>query len=123
VVEERRERRTNPRFLCELMTFVHPEGAEPLVGESADLGMGGLSARIDRELAVEAPVRVLLTLSLGWSETDFLSIPAKVVWCRREGEVFAVGVSFDEISDAQRRRLECLVRLLGGELDSIRAQV
>jgi c-di-GMP-binding flagellar brake protein YcgR len=120
---DRRERRTNPRFVCELMTFLHPEDAEPIAGESADLGMGGLAARIDRELVVESRIQVLLTLSLGWSETDFLRIPAKVVWCRHEGDAYVVGVQFDEIDEAERRRLEVLVRVLGGALDSIRAQV
>jgi c-di-GMP-binding flagellar brake protein YcgR len=123
VASDDRERRTNPRFVCELMTFLHPEGGEPLAGESSDLSMGGLSAHLDRELAVGTALQVVLTLSLGWSEADFLRIPAKVVWCRKDGERFAAGVRFDELAERERRRLESLVRLLGGELDSIRAHV
>lgn len=105
------------------MTFLHPDGADPIAGESADLSMGGLSARLDHELAVASRLQVLLTLTLGWSETDFLRVPARVIWCRREDDGVRVGVKFDELREGERRRLEVLVRLLGGELDSLRAQV
>jgi len=56
-----------------------------------DLGLGGLSAELDRKL--EASQILELEFSLPGSELS-LRLPARVQWCRRRDERWHVGMAF-----------------------------
>ena len=59
-------------------------------GRISDLGLGGLSARIDRCLAQGEILTVEFTL-----KSSVLKIQAKVQWCRREEDGWQLGLAFE----------------------------
>lgn len=114
------ERRKHPRFECELLACVFDEAGESYAADSIDVSETGVALRLDRVLEVDARVEVLLTVHFGWTETDFVRLPGRIVWCRRDGEGARLGVEFcSEDLETQRDRLALLIRAVGAELGSV----
>jgi hypothetical protein len=113
------ERRANPRFVCELRTYVLDAAGSMFSGISADLSRTGASVRLATSLEPGSRVQLHLRLMLGWTASDFLMLPARVVRCEPAGDAYQLGVELDALDEAQAGRLDLLVRVLEGELDAV----
>jgi hypothetical protein len=113
------ERRANPRFVCELRTYVLDVKGSMVSGTSADLSRSGASVRLSAPLEPGERVQLYLRLVLGWTAADFLMLPAQVVRCVPEDDAYRVGLELADLTDAQAGRLDLLLRVLDGELDAV----
>jgi hypothetical protein len=118
-VSDPADRRANPRFECELKTYVLNVRGDMLSGTSADLSRGGVSVELVEPVAVGEAVQIYLRLVLGWTAADFLTLPGRVVRCERIAEGHRIGVELEPLSETQGERLELLIRVLAGELDAV----
>ena len=92
-----------------------------------DVSLGGLACRSERPLTIGAGVVVTIPLV-----TPVFHAPCSVVWCRRHGSHYEVGIRFTQVEDIFAARMVgevCQVgnyrqevrRLEGGTLDGERA--
>jgi hypothetical protein len=75
---------------------------EMTISFTDEVGGGGLRLRAQKHLEVGT----LLVLKI--DATPPLTLEARVVWCKREGGHFAVGVEFVDVPAAEAERLEAL---------------
>jgi hypothetical protein len=78
---------------------------EMTVAFSDELGGGGLRLRAQKHLDPGTPMVLRIDLENGHA----LTVEANVVWCKREGGHFAVGVEFRDLPSAEAERLEALL--------------
>jgi hypothetical protein len=98
--------RAHPRAKHKLRVHYAPIAELP-VTFTDELGGGGLRLRVHQHL--EPGTHLLLHLELANAEAVPLTVQAKVVWSRREGGHFAVGVEFVNLPQAEAERLEALL--------------
>ncbi len=96
------ERRSVPRIPIEVEVSVHSE-SQFYVGLTGDLSAGGLFVATWRRLPVGAEIELVLSLPDGP-----VNARGRVRWVRDLGEGVApgLGVEFDELSAADRQRVE-----------------
>jgi hypothetical protein len=88
-------------------------------GTSADLSRSGASVQLAVALEAGTRVQLYLRLVLGWTAADFLMLPGTVVRCSSEDDGYQLGVELDELDETQAGRLDLLIRVLQGELDTV----
>ena len=71
-----------------------------------EVGGGGLRLRANRHLEPGTP----LVLRLDAAGLEPITVEARVVWSRREGGHFAVGVEFIDLPPAHAERLDALMQ-------------
>jgi c-di-GMP-binding flagellar brake protein YcgR len=117
VVEDREERRSYPRVDCVLVAMVARPGAEPVRGRVVNLSLSGICVRVDQEIEAGVEAMFHMRLVRSWSETGFLSVPAKIVRSVEVAGAFEVGGQFHESLDEHTKTLlDTLVRMLAGQL-------
>ena len=112
------ERRRKPRYDCSLHVITETPGSEPIHGQASNLSATGLRMDMEEPVEVGTAVRHHLRLVLGWTEANFLTLPAVVRWCESGPDGYQVGTEFSgEMAEEHGKRLKLLVRVLSGELD------
>jgi hypothetical protein len=69
-----------------------------------ELGGGGMRLRTQHHLVDGA--RLLMRLELGGEHHEPLTVEARVIWSRREGGHFLVGLEWVHLRDDERERIE-----------------
>jgi len=103
------ERRATPRVRAYhpvRLSLVNTQGLIETL--TKDLAVGGLRSLSAAALPVASAVRIELILS---TEREPVRVRGRVVWFRTipESDQFDVGIAFDDLSDADKRRLSAYV--------------
>jgi hypothetical protein len=80
---------------------------EMIVSFTDEVGGGGLRFRAPRHY--DPGTLLVLRLDVAQPPSAALTVSARVVWSRREGGHYAVGVEFVDLSPADAERIEALV--------------
>jgi hypothetical protein len=81
-----------------------PEMAVTFIDE---VGGGGLRLKVHKPMEPGTPL--ILHIDLANEKAQPLTLEARVIWSRREGGHFAVGVEFVNLAPAEAERLEALL--------------
>jgi Tfp pilus assembly protein PilZ len=113
-----RDRRTNPRFVCDLdARVVVADRSEPLAGRAVDLSFSGVCVDLTEPIAVGTKAVFHLQLVVPEGLTEELPVPGTVVWSTPTRGLMQIGARFHtDMDDAIWRQLEVLLRILSGEL-------
>lgn len=103
------ERRATPRVRAYhpvRLSLVNAPGVVETL--TKDLAVGGLRSLSTAALPVASAVRIELILS---TEREPVRVRGRVAWFRTipESDQFDVGIAFDDLSDADKRRLSAYV--------------
>lgn len=117
------ERRTNPRFVCDLEAEIElAEGEDRIRGRTSDLSYSGICVEAERAVPTGATALFHLRLVLPQGESDALALRGTVVWSTGTTGGAQIGARFQsDMSDEQLRKLDIVLRALSGELDLRRA--
>ncbi len=115
------ERRTSPRFACDVEAEVRLQDGSSLPGRTIDLSFAGACLVVDTPVKPSAMVVVSLKIVLEWAQSDALALPGKVVWCTPTGGHYQLGLAFArDMSSVTMARLEVLLQALSDGVESVR---
>jgi c-di-GMP-binding flagellar brake protein YcgR len=108
------ERRTNPRFACDVAASIVIDEATPSPRRVVDISRGGISMLGEDPVTVGTHLMVHLQASADDGDTESLDIGATVVWCTQTKDgTYQIGARFDEAKGRDRsQRFEHLLELL-----------
>jgi Tfp pilus assembly protein PilZ len=115
------DRRSSPRFACDVEAEVRLADGSSLPGRTIDLSFAGVCLVVDSPVKAAAMVVLSLKIVLEWAQSDALAIPAKVVWCTPTGGRYQLGLAFArDMSSVTMARLEVLLQALSEGVDPVR---
>src|ERR1051325_9133764 len=103
--------RRSPRGQLPSAVMVTSSEPEMFFGDIIDISMSGASLALDNRPRLGAWVWVLIDPEV--TTKALPTIRAMVLWSRRDGQRWRVGVTFDKLPDEVRVRLAELVPALG----------
>jgi hypothetical protein len=111
------ERRSHPRFACDIEAFVELPDGDKVPARTVDLSFSGICLVAAEHIKPRTPVNFHLRLIFQWAESEGMSIPGEVVWSTEvEGEA-QIGARFDKnMSSVSWTRLDVLLQFLAGEI-------
>lgn len=110
------ERRTSPRFACELATDLQV-GNELLAVTTVDLSFSGICVVSPQAVATRQEVGLRLRLLFDAGGTDDLLLLGETVWCTAVRGGYQVGCRFlPEMPGGTWRRLDLVLQLVRGDL-------
>lgn len=91
-------------------------GAVKTTGRTRNVSHGGLCATVDQAFTVGADVTVDMTLVFDQkTQSDALTLSARVAWCTTVDNKFQVGLSFKALTADRIEMLQLFLKCLGEE--------
>lgn len=113
-----KDRRSNPRFACDVEAEVRLDDGRILPARTQDISFSGICVVATEPVTPRSRATFALRLVMEWAETEPVELPGVVVWCTRTRDGHQVGARFDPqaMGEDAWQRLDVFLRFLMGEL-------
>lgn len=111
--------REHPRFAHEVEVAVRwgaNGSSKSTHGRTRNVSRGGLCANVDHAIAVGTDITVEITLVFdNDTQSEALSLPARIAWCTVVDDDFQIGVSFKPMNTERTELVQLFLKYLGEE--------
>lgn len=111
--------RQHPRYAHEVEVTVRwgaNGSSKSTRGRTRNVSRGGLCANVDHAIAVGTDITLDITLVFdNDTQSEALTLPARIAWCTVVDDDFQIGVSFKPMSAERHELVQLFLKYLGEE--------